>query len=56
MWPANHFGLMSSGGDKAMSYWSAPLEALEDPELLAAWAGKGVDAAARAKVKPKRKT
>lgn len=43
------------GGDKAMSYWSAPLDALEDPDLLAAWAGKGVEAAARAKAKPKRK-
>ncbi|WP_340645636.1 TfoX/Sxy family protein [Phenylobacterium sp.] len=43
------------GGDKAMSYWSAPLDALEDPDLLAAWAGKGLEAAARAKVKPKRK-
>lgn len=37
------------GGDKAMSYWSAPLDALEDPDLLAAWAGKGIEAAARAK-------
>ena len=41
------------GGDKAMSYWSTPLEALEDPDLLAAWAGRGIDAAARAKTKPK---
>ncbi|WP_421934664.1 TfoX/Sxy family protein [Phenylobacterium sp.] len=44
------------GGDKAMSYWSAPLEALEDPDALAAWAGKGIEAAARAKTKPKRRT
>ena len=43
------------GGDKAMSYWSAPLDALEDPDLLAAWAGKGIEAAARAKDKPRRK-
>ena len=42
------------GGDKAMSYWSAPLDALEDPEVLAAWAGKGIEAAARARAKPKR--
>ncbi|MDO8800928.1 TfoX/Sxy family protein [Phenylobacterium sp.] len=42
------------GGDKAMSYWSTPLEALEDPDLLAAWAGKGIDAAARGKSRPKR--
>lgn len=43
------------GGDKAMSYWSAPLEALEDPDALADWATKGIEAAARAKSKPKRK-
>ena len=41
------------GGDKAMSYWSAPLDALEDPDALAEWAGKGIEAAARAKSKPK---
>ncbi|MDP3632950.1 TfoX/Sxy family protein [Phenylobacterium sp.] len=43
------------GGDKAMSYWTTPLDALEDPEVLAAWAGKGLEAAARARTKPKRK-
>lgn len=44
------------GGDKAMSYWSVPLEALEDPDLLAEWAHRGLDAAARAKVaKPRKK-
>ena len=37
------------GGDKAMSYWSTPLDALEDPDLLAEWASKGIEAAARAK-------
>lgn len=43
------------GGDKPMSYWSAPLEALEDPDALAAWARKGTEAAARAKTPaPKR--
>jgi len=36
------------GGDKPMSYWSAPLEALEDPDLLAAWVGRALDAAVRA--------
>ncbi|MDO8381342.1 TfoX/Sxy family protein [Phenylobacterium sp.] len=41
------------GGDKAMSYWCAPLEALEDPDLLAAWAGKAIEAAVRAKTKPR---
>lgn len=41
------------GGDKAMSYWSTPLEALEDRDALAEWAGKGIEAAARAKSKPK---
>lgn len=39
------------GGDKAMSYWSVPLEALEDPELLAQWANRGLDAAVRAQAK-----
>ena len=43
------------GGDKAMSYWTTPLDALEDSEVLAAWAGKGLEAAARAKTMPKRK-
>ena len=37
------------GGDKAMRYWSAPLDALEDPDALAIWASKGLEAAARAK-------
>ena len=32
-----------------MSYWSTPLDALEDPDLLAEWASKGIEAAARAK-------
>ncbi len=37
------------GGDKPMSYWSVPLDALEDPDLLVDWARKGVEAAMRAK-------
>lgn len=37
------------GGDKPMSYWSAPLEALEDPDNLAVWVHKAIDAAVRAK-------
>lgn len=45
------------GGDKPMSYWSAPLEALEDPDLLAEWAHRGLDAAARAQTgKSKKKS
>ncbi len=44
------------GGDKAMSYWSAPLDALEDPDLLAEWASRGIEAAAREKVSPQRKS
>lgn len=44
------------GGDKPMSYWSAPLDALEDPEVLALWCHKALDASARAKApKPKKK-
>jgi DNA transformation protein len=43
------------GGDKPMSYWSAPLEALEDPDLLADWARKALGAAARAKAPKPRK-
>jgi DNA transformation protein len=44
------------GGDKPMSYWTAPLEALEDPDLLADWARKALDASARAKApKPRKK-
>lgn len=43
------------GGDKPMSYWSVPLEALEDPDLLVEWAGKGVEAAMRAKAGKKKR-
>jgi DNA transformation protein len=43
------------GGDKAMGYWSAPLEALEDPDALAEWARRALDAAARAKTKTPKK-
>jgi DNA transformation protein len=44
------------GGDKPMSYWTVPLDALEDPDLLADWAGKALGAAERAEAgkKPKR--
>ncbi|HEX5377037.1 MAG TPA: TfoX/Sxy family protein [Phenylobacterium sp.] len=43
------------GGDKPMSYWSAPLEALEDPDALVAWSGKALDAAVRARAPKPRK-
>lgn len=43
------------GHDKPMSYWSAPLEALEDPEVLAEWSAKALDAAMRAKAPKPRK-
>jgi TfoX/Sxy family transcriptional regulator of competence genes len=43
------------GGDKPMSYWSAPLEALEDPDLLADWVRKALAAAERAKAPKPRK-
>jgi len=43
------------GGDKAMSYWSVPLEALEDPDALAQWAHRGLDAAARAQAGRRKK-
>ena len=42
------------GGDKPMSYWSLPPDALEDPDVLASWVGKAVEAALRAKA-PKSK-
>jgi DNA transformation protein and related proteins len=43
------------GGDQPMSYWSVPLDALEDPDVLAHWAHKGLAAALRAKApKPKK--
>lgn len=44
------------GGDKAMSYWSVPLEALEDPDVLAEWAYRGIDAAMRAQAGKRPKT
>jgi len=37
------------GGDKPMSYWSAPLEALEDPDSLDRWARLALAAALRAR-------
>lgn len=44
------------GGDKPMSYWSAPLDALEDPDVLAEWCHKALDASVRAKApKPRKK-
>lgn len=42
------------GGDKAMSYWTVPLEALEDPVEMAAWTARALDAALRAKAGKKR--
>lgn len=36
------------GGDRPMSYWTVPLDALEDPDLLAGWAMKALAAAERA--------
>ena len=36
------------GGDKAMSYWTLPLEALEDPDEMTAWTTRALDAALRA--------
>lgn len=42
------------GHDKPMSYWSAPLEALEDPDVLAEWSAKALDAAMRAKTGKKK--
>ncbi|MFD1190030.1 MULTISPECIES: TfoX/Sxy family protein [Phenylobacterium] len=46
---------MPFGGDKPMSYWSVPLDALEDPSVLAEWAAKGQDAALRAQAKGKKR-
>ena len=40
-------------GDAVMSYYEPPAAALDDRELLGAWARKGVEAAARAAVKKK---
>ena len=37
------------GGDKAMNYWTLPLEALEDPDEMTAWTTRALDAALRAK-------
>lgn len=37
------------GGDKAMSYWSVPLDALEDPDEMRTWSARALDAALRAK-------
>ena len=44
------------GGDKPMSYWTAPLDALEDPEQLEHWARLALAAAERAKKPARRKT
>ena len=42
------------GGDKAMSYWTVPLEALEDPDEMTAWTRRALDAALRAKAGKKK--
>ncbi|MBT9471250.1 MAG: TfoX/Sxy family protein [Pseudomonadota bacterium] len=43
------------GGDKAMSYWSVPLDALEDPDEMRVWSTRALDAALRAKAPKSRK-
>ena len=43
------------GGDKAMSYWSVPLDALEDPDEMRAWSAEAEGAALRAKTPKTRK-
>ena len=35
-----------SGMDKPMAYWSAPVEAMDDGDLLVAWARRSVEVAA----------
>lgn len=42
------------GGDKPMSYWTVPLEALEDPDEMAAWTTRALDSALRAKAGKRR--
>ncbi|MDB5456007.1 MAG: competence protein TfoX [Caulobacter sp.] len=37
------------GNGAALSYWSAPIEALDDPELMVDWARRAIAAARRAK-------
>lgn len=37
------------GDGKPLAYWSAPAEAMDDPDLLIAWARKSIAVAARKK-------
>ena len=37
--------------DKPMAYWSAPVEAVDDPELLVAWTRRSVEVAAKRKTR-----
>lgn len=40
------------GMDKPMAYWSAPVDALDDGDLLVAWARRSVEVAAARKTRP----
>jgi DNA transformation protein len=41
-------------GSYPMSYWEVPAEVLEDPDELALWASKALEASLRAKAKKKK--
>lgn len=42
-----------SGEGKPMAYWSAPVEALDDQDILLDWARRALEVAARASVRKK---
>jgi DNA transformation protein and related proteins len=47
------FTYEAGGGKRAiMAYFTVPADALDSPDLLCEWAGKGIDAACRAATKP----
>ena len=48
------FRYASGKGEQVMSYYEPPAAAIDDRELLCAWAQKGIAAAARAAKKPAR--
>ena len=52
---ARPFVYRSRGKTVAMSYYDAPVEALEDPERLVHWAGIALGAARRARRPSRRK-
>ena len=55
-WSPGQFTYRKLGKEQGISYYEAPLDALEDADELSAWARKAVDAMRRSKAPKPRKT